>query len=117
VISWYLSLGLAVSTVIVIIMIMYFDKRLVMQYEQILSKEHKVAALLQDYLSNIKTVITLHLEDFAKKELVKKMLDMYGICRKNYIFDETKWISVGFAVAILEFLVILVYAIFTYKAN
>ncbi|EKE28459.1 MAG: hypothetical protein ACD_3C00055G0001 [uncultured bacterium (gcode 4)] len=117
VISWYLSLGLALSTVLVVWIIIQFDKKLVLQYEKVIEKDHKVAGLLQDYISNIRTVITLHLEDFAKTELVRKIMDMFGDSRKNFISIEIKWFTVSMCVWVLEFAVLLIYGFHTFRST
>ena len=94
-----------------------FDKRLVVQYDEINNNDNKISALMQDYLSNIRTVITLHLEEFAKNELVRKIMNSYTINRKNFIFNEFKWFSVSMCVNALIFAVIFVYAYFTFKTS
>ncbi|MDD2487612.1 MAG: ABC transporter ATP-binding protein [Candidatus Gracilibacteria bacterium] len=114
VISYYLSIYLAISTVFVVIIILMFDSKLVKQYDEIFKKEHKVASLLHDYVSNIRTVITLHFENLAKNELVRKIFDMFPVKKKNFILNEFKWFSVNMFISALEFGAIFAYGYYTF---
>ena len=72
-----------------------FDKYLVKTLKEINKKEHSVAACLYDYISNINTVITLRLEKLAKNELVKKILNIFPVFRKNIVMNELKWFTIN----------------------
>lgn len=116
-ISKYLWIWLLLSTWFILWIILLFDKRLIVQYDEINNRDNNIAALMQDYLSNIRTVITLHLEEFAKNELVRKIGWTYAINKKNFIFNEFKWFSVSMAVNVMIFVVILIYSYYTFNTT
>lgn len=109
IISYYFSIYLVVSTILIIFIILYFDSILIKQYNEIFKKEHKIASLLHDYVSNIRTVITLHFENLAKNELMKKIFEILPIKKNNFILNELKWFSVSMFISALEFSIIFIY--------
>ncbi len=114
-ISWYLGILAGFFGIVIIMIILRFDKKLIPQYATIYIQEHKVASLLHDYISNIRTVITLHFEKLAQKELIAKIQAIFPIKRANIVLNEFKWFSTSMCIAILFFGIILSYAYFELK--
>lgn len=105
----------AISGIVIIGLVLFFDKKLVPQYARIFNQEHRVASLLHDYVSNIRTVITLHFETLAKHELVSKIQSIFPIKKENFILNEFKWFSVEMVIAIIAFIIIFFYGYFSLK--
>jgi ABC-type multidrug transport system fused ATPase/permease subunit len=116
-ISWYMGLAAMFAGVTIIGIILLFDKRLIPQYREIFDRESKVASLLHDYVSNIRTVITLHFEALAKHELVSKIERIFPIKKQNFILNELKWFSTNMFIDILVFSIILSYGYYQLEAN
>jgi hypothetical protein len=95
--------------VTIIGIILLFDKKLIPQYREIFDRENKVASLLHDYISNIRTVITLHFETLAKHELILKIERIFPIKKQNFILNELKWFSTNMFIDILVFGIIFWY--------
>ncbi len=108
-ISWYLGVAATLAWVTIIGIILLFDKRLIPQYRAIFEREHKVASLLHDYISNIRTVITLHFEALAKHELISKIETIFPLKKQNFILNELKWFSTNMFIDILVFGIIFWY--------
>lgn len=103
IISWYMGVIALGSGIIIIFIILRFDRKLIPQYTAIFDREHKVASLLHDYVSNIRTVITLHFETLAKKELILKIQAIFPLKKENFILNELKWFSTNMFIDVLVF--------------
>ena len=109
--------------------IVLFDRKLVPQYEGLNLAYNRVAAAVQDYLTNISTVISLRLESRVVKEVRTRIQGTYPLYRKNIVLNEWKWFTtarlVDFSQAGLLLVLILshkanvgtVYAVFEYLRN
>lgn len=88
-----IGIGMLLIAVLVGCVIVFFDRILVPQYEQLNRSYNKVAAAIQDYLTNISTVLSLRLEDRVVGEISKRTLAIYPLYRKNNVVNELKWFS------------------------
>jgi ATP-binding cassette subfamily B protein len=94
--SWLMpGAGLAMLGVtgVVALAIMLFDKQLVPQYEGLNCAYNRVAAAVQDYLTNISTVISLRLEGRVVREVRERIGRIYPLYRKNIVLNEWKWFT------------------------
>lgn len=90
ILRWYMILPLLITLVISFFVISYFDKIIVSLSQERNTIQHKSSALLFDFLSNIRTIITLKAENTTKivyDEALKKELP---IANKRAIYNETK---------------------------
>lgn len=71
--------------------IYFWDLKLVQHYFQINRMENLVASAVHDYVTNIASVITLHLEPRVIAEVAKRMFAPLAIFRRNIIGVELKW--------------------------
>ncbi|MBN9418234.1 MAG: ABC transporter ATP-binding protein [Candidatus Eremiobacteraeota bacterium] len=109
--------------------IVLFDRKLLPQYEGLNLAYNRVAAAVQDYLTNISTVISLRLESRVVREVQTRIGAIYPLYRKNIVLNEWKWFTtarlVDFSQAGLLLVLILshkanvgtVYAVFEYLRN
>lgn len=98
------------SMTLALFLVFLFDKILFPLYERINEKDHKVAAVLHDYIANITTVITLRLEKLTQSELFRRMSHYFPIFRKEVILNELKWFLATMAIAITTAIVLGWYA-------
>lgn len=99
------------------VLVFFFDRFLFPLYGQINEKEHKVASVLHDYITNITTVITLRLETLTQTELFRRMTHYFPILRKEIVLNEAKWFLVTMAISITTAIVLGWYAFTTFSAG
>jgi ATP-binding cassette subfamily B protein len=108
--SWQVSAMAFVIAAISVFVMWQFDKRLVVLYKQMNEIQHKVASVLYDYVSNIKTIITLRLGPSTGTELDHQIEKGYRPYMKSESqVNQWKWLSISFGVLILEAGVIFYY--------
>ncbi len=94
--TWFapgIGLGMLVIAVLVALVIMMFDRYLVPKYEALNLAYTKVAAAIQDYLTNISTVSSLRLEDRVANEISHRTMANYALYRGNNTVNELKWFA------------------------
>lgn len=82
-----------VLLIITVIIINAFDKKLNILMEQKNDRDHDVSSTLFDFLSNIKTVITLRFLDRALITVQEKIALVYPPFIKNAVLNERKWFT------------------------
>lgn len=108
--SWQVSVMAFVVSVVSIFVMWLFDKKLVVLYHQINEIQHKVASVFYDYVSNIKTIITLRLGPSTEIEFDHQIEKGYAPYMKSESqINQMKWLSISFGVLILEAGVIFYY--------
>jgi ATP-binding cassette, subfamily B, bacterial len=81
-----------------------FDKPFIKSLREVNEKENKVTANLFDSLSNIRSVITLRLENSMEKGLLNRLKKVARPFRKNALINEWKWFTA-------EMLITLIYCV------
>lgn len=81
------------ATAITLAAVLLFDRKLVPLYDQSNRQTNKVAAAVQDYLTNVTTVISLRLEDRVVEEVTNKMNRLRPLIRKTSVMNEVKWFT------------------------
>ncbi len=76
------------------------DKKLVARLEQQNTLGHKVASLTYDYISNIKTIITLRFEKGVRGTLYDAIWEIFAPFKKYTVLNEWKWFAVSITLAI-----------------
>ncbi len=92
------ALIVGVSTVLAVALIVAFDRVLVPLYESGNVVLNKTASKVQDYLTNITTVISLRLEDRVIHEVDQQLAKFDPITRKTSILNEIKWFTTNLLV-------------------
>lgn len=95
--------GVAVMAFAVVIgwVIVVFDRSLVAQYAIQNKKLNEVAASVQDYLTNVGTVISLRLEDRVAREIDERAKKVAPIWKSTAILCELKWFSTNFLIDVM----------------
>lgn len=99
------------------VLVFFFDRVLLPLYVKVNEKEHRVASVLHDYITNIATVITLRLEKLTQSELLRRMTHYLPIYRREVRLNEIKWFLATMAISITTALVMGWYALSTLSAG
>jgi len=102
------SIAVAMGVVVVII-ILVFDKSYIKTLDEVNEKEHVVSSTLFDGLSNVITVITLRLQKRMEGTLMQRVMHIYSSFRKNTLVNEWKWFVTDMMVALIYVVVIVGY--------
>jgi ATP-binding cassette subfamily B protein len=78
-------------TAAIVVVILAFDRALVPLYESGNYVLNRVASKVQDYLTNITTVISLRLEDRVIDEVDQQLQKFLPITRRTIMLTEAKW--------------------------
>lgn len=99
------------------VLVFVFDRFLFPLYGRILEKDHAVASVLHDYITNITTVITLRLEELTQTELLRRMTHYFPIVRKEVTLNEWKWFLATMSISVTTAVVLGWYAYTTLQAG
>jgi ATP-binding cassette, subfamily B, bacterial len=95
--SW-MALG---TTCVTVAIVSLFDRYLFQQYKVLNGFENRVAAAIQDYLTNISSIITLRLENRILREVQTRLMAAYSLFVKNCVINEIKWFLTNMLIAAL----------------
>ena len=86
------------NSALVMIVVSIFDRHLVPLYEEGNKVLNRVASRIQDYLTNIRTVISLRLEDRVIEEVDAQLVKLRPVTKRAAILQEAKWFTANFLV-------------------
>lgn len=112
--SWFMpSAGLVIAVVTLMVMatVIAFDRTLIAQYRVLNKGFNEVAATVQDYLTNVATIISLRLEQRMGREISERMMKIYPLVRRNSVTNELKWFTTSRFVDLTRAGVLLAYVI------
>jgi ABC-type multidrug transport system fused ATPase/permease subunit len=84
-----------------VVMILKFDRPLIASQESFNEREHELSATLFDSLSNIRSVVTLRLEQSIELGLRGKLAALWPPFRRSALLNESKWFSAEICVALI----------------
>lgn len=90
-----------VTTCIAFALIFRFDRVLAEQYENLNANENTIASAVQDYISNMVTVITLRLESRVLAEVRRRIGLCLPIFQRNIILNEVKWFITNMLIGVM----------------
>ena len=96
VLVWFMpaaGIAIAAATILVVVAIVTFDRRLVKKYETTNTRLSELAAVIQDFLTNVMTVISLRLERRVVREVSERAERIRPLVREAIILSETKWFT------------------------
>ncbi|MCX6114862.1 MAG: ABC transporter ATP-binding protein [Proteobacteria bacterium] len=108
---------IGIATCVILVAILLFDRWLIPLYDESNSKISKVAAAVQDYLTNITTVISLRLEDRVVREVNAKMDRIRPLALRTSVMQESKWFSASLLIDLMRAVVLLCYIISVFKTK
>ena len=89
----------------------YFDVLLVKNRKTINRNDHKVTSYLYDYITNITTVVSLRLEQLARKTVLKQVNHVLPVHKHTFRVNEWKWFWVSMLVSGTTFAIVAAYLI------
>jgi ABC-type bacteriocin/lantibiotic exporter with double-glycine peptidase domain len=95
--------------VIVVMIILVFDKPYIKTLDEVNEKEHVVSSTLFDGLSNVITVITLRLQNRMEGTLLHRVMQIFPPFKKNTSINEWKWFVTDMLVGLIYVVVIVGY--------
>lgn len=96
------ALAVSVATLVVIVVVVLFDKVLVSQYNTLNRRFNQLAAKVQDFLTNVGTVISLRLERHSFSEVRDYNRQIFPLARKNIRTSELKWFCTAMLIRIMQ---------------
>jgi len=105
---WY-ALAAMILAVLTIYIMSRFDKILAANRRIYNKREHKVAATFIDYVTNIKTIITLRLAKITARGYSTSLARLFAPRKKEIVKNEQKWFTVSMFVAFTTFSVLALY--------
>lgn len=90
------------SSFLIILAIVLFDKKLIPLYDNENEIDNRVGGVLFDYISNMTTVLTLRLGERTHSNLFERMMTIWPFFRKNTVLNETKWFVMGMLLGIIQ---------------
>ena len=105
----YLSFVVIAMIVISGIIVITFDRILILQYDEINKLENKISENIFDCISNITTVIILRVGKFLFDSMGTKIDEPYAVYRKNCILSEIKWFLINMCCIITTVIVLSLY--------
>jgi ABC-type multidrug transport system fused ATPase/permease subunit len=113
------SAGLIViaNAILVVGVVTVFDKRLVPMYESGNKVQNKVASKVQDYLTNIRTVISLRLEDRVVEEVSHQLDRLRPITEQASVTQEIKWFVANLLVDLTRAVTLFGFVFLTIRAG
>ncbi len=113
------SAGLIVmaNALVVVGVVTLFDRRLVPMYESGNKVQNKVASKVQDYLTNIRTVISLRLEDRVVEEVSHQLDRLRPITERASVTQEIKWFVANLLVDLTRALTLFGFVFVTIRAG
>jgi ABC-type bacteriocin/lantibiotic exporter with double-glycine peptidase domain len=94
------SIGVALGFITVLIIIQ-FDKPFISSLKEVNKREHEVSSTLFDSLSNIRTVITLKLEQSIHAGLLARINTVFHPFKRNAKINELKWFTAQMMVSLI----------------
>jgi ABC-type multidrug transport system fused ATPase/permease subunit len=105
-----LGVAAVVIGILLVVSSISFNKRIIRYKKKTIQYENNAAALVQDCLVNITTVISLRIEQLTKLELHKKNEPIVVSEQHRAALNETKWLVNDIGVALMKFLLTFYYA-------
>jgi ATP-binding cassette subfamily B protein len=99
------------TSLVVIIAVLIFDRKLIPLYDAENEVENNVGAAIFDYISNMSTVLTLRLGEQTYSNLFQRMLSIWPFFNKEAVLNEAKWFTMMMLLSIIQAAVLIGYII------
>jgi ABC-type multidrug transport system fused ATPase/permease subunit len=103
------AFGMAAMVALTIFIVMYFDRILVKQYQELNHAENSVSESVFDAISNISTIITLRVEKLVFNAICHKVDSPLALFRRNNALNETKWFLTNMCASLTTAMVLAAY--------
>lgn len=109
--------AVTIITIVVVMVIVLFDKVLIRQHNALNKRFNKLAAKVQDFLTNVGTVISLRLENHTLQEVVEHNSQIYPAARKSFQTNELKWFVTAMLIRSMQATVLFAYVFLTVRGE
>lgn len=117
ILSYKISLAAFCLAIFTIWIISKFDKIIVPLFIAENETQHKFFSVIFDYVSNIRTILTLRLYKQTKEELNNKIEIAYPVLTDSIRINQYKWACVSFCILVLEVGIVFYYINIKYNDN
>ena len=117
ILSYKISLAAFCLAIFTIWIISKFDKVIVPLFIAENETQHKFFSVIFDYVSNIRTILTLRLYKQTKEELNNKIEIAYPVLTNSIRINQYKWACVSFCILALEVGIVFYYISIKYNDN
>ncbi|MFH1426468.1 MAG: ABC transporter ATP-binding protein [Candidatus Kerfeldbacteria bacterium] len=107
--SFTSGLTLVGFIVVIMTMIVLFDRVLIRQLRILLRFENQITAKVYDTISNITTIIILRIQKVVLSDIVKTMFKPLKLFIRNQAMSETKWFLVTLTSSLMLFCIMALY--------
>lgn len=97
------------TTVIVTITVLLFDRKLIPLYRAENEVENHAGAVLFDYVNNMTTVLTLRLGESTHTNLFQRMMRIWPFFKKDVVLNELKWFTMMVLLSVVQSLILIGY--------
>lgn len=101
------------SSIVVMTIVILFDRKLIPLYKAENEVENHVGSVMFDYTSNMTTVLTLRLGELTHQNLFQRIMSIWPFFRKEVILNEIKWFSMMILISIVQVAIIIGYTIYS----
>ena len=105
------------SAVLVMTVVVQFDKRLVPLYRSENNIENHVGSVLFDYVSNMTTILTLRLGKLTSHNLFQRMMSVWPYFKKKTYLNEMKWFSMMILFSLVQTSILIGYVVYCLKVE
>jgi ATP-binding cassette, subfamily B, bacterial len=105
------------AMIMAVIIVSQFDRKIMKRYDKINKFENSIAAKVHDTLTNISSVIILHIEKLMFRNLYYKMNEPLKITISTQKLEEFKWFFVSMVVVLMKIVVIGSYIVIIYLSD
>jgi ABC-type multidrug transport system fused ATPase/permease subunit len=105
------------NAVVVVVVINLFERRLVPLYDNANRVQNRIASRVQDYLTNIRSVISLRLEERVVEEVRKQFEPLKPITQEASVRQEAKWAAANLLVDITRAATLFAFVMVTVRAG
>lgn len=99
-------LSLLTCTLAAVVVVLY-DQKLVVLYEQENEAENHIGSGLFDYISNMTTILTLRLGELTELNLVKRLAAIWPSYKSEVVLNEVKWFVMNIIVTVLQAIILI----------
>lgn len=101
-----------VTSLIITLTVIGFDRKLIPLYDAQNEIDNHVGAVLFDYISNMTTILTLRLGELTHGNLFQRMMKIWPFFRKDVIINEVKWFTMMTLLSIVQAAILMGYILY-----
>lgn len=115
--SYQISIVAFILAILTITLISKFDKKIIPLFRAENETKHKFLATIFDYVSNMRTILTLRVNRQIKEELNNKIELAYPVLTESIKIDQYKWACISLCILLLEIGIVFYYIVIKINSN